>query len=71
MPIESSNNAFYKKFCTEKITQYRISSPDTAFYKMGLSYVGGTSGGMLAVGIILMFAIENIADFVMTFLNLI
>lgn len=62
---------FYKKFCTEKITQYRISSPDTAFYKMGLSYVGGTSGGMLAVGIILMFAIENIADFVMTFLNLI
>lgn len=62
---------FYKKFCTEKITQYRISSPDTAFYKMGLSYVGGTSGGMLAVGIIIMFAIENIADFVMTFLNLI
>ena len=62
---------FYKKFCTEKITQYRISSPDTAFYKMGLSYVGGTSGGMLAVGIILMFAIENIVDFVMTFLNLI
>ena len=62
---------FYKKFCTEKITEYRISSPDTAFYKMGLSYVGGTSGGMLAVGIILMFAVENIADFVMMFFNLI
>ena len=62
---------FYKKFCTAKITQYRVSSPDTSFYKMGLSYVGGTSGGMLAVGIIIMFAIENIVDFVMTFLNLI
>ena len=62
---------FYKKFCTEKITQYRASSPDTSFYRMGLSYVGGTSGGMLAVGIIIMFALENIADFAMTFFKLI
>ena len=62
---------FYKKFCTEKITQYRTSSPDTTFYKMGLSYVGGTSGGMLAVGIILMLAIQNITDFVITFFKFI
>ena len=62
---------FYKKFCNEKITQYRISSPDTAFYKMGLSYSGGTSGGMLAVGIIIMIAVDYIVDFVTTFLQVI
>lgn len=62
---------FYKKFCTAKITQYRVSSPDTAFYKMGLSYTGGTSGGMLAVGIIIMFAVQNIMDFIIAILKII
>lgn len=62
---------FYKKFCNEKISGYRVSSPDTAFYKMGLSYSGGTSGGMLAVGIIIMFAVDYIVDFVTTFIQVI
>ena len=60
---------FYKKYCIEKITEYRKIIPDSTFYKMGLSSVGGTSGGMLAVGIILIFAVGTVVSFITAFIN--
>ncbi len=61
----------YKKYCTEKITQYRLSDHNNSFYKVGLAYAGGTSGGMLAVGIILIFAVQSIMEFITAILGFI
>ena len=56
----------YKEHCIKKITEYRAFDADTRFYKIGLASVGGQSGGMLAVGIILFIAVQSIVDFVST-----
>ncbi len=56
----------YKEHCIKKITEYRAFDADTRFYKIGLASVGGRSGGMLAVGIILLLVVQSIVDFVTT-----
>lgn len=56
----------YKEHCIKKITEYRAFDADTRFYKMGLTSIGGRSGGMLAVGIILLLVVQSIVDFVAT-----
>lgn len=55
---------FYKNHCIGKITSYRSAQADQRFYKMGLAAVGGVSGGMLAVGILLIVAVENVVSFI-------
>lgn len=57
---------FYKNHCVNKIISFRTAQSDPRFYQMGLCAVGGVSGGMLAVGIILMFAINYIETFIIT-----
>ena len=42
---------------------------DQRYYRMGLASLGGVSGGMLAVGIISMIVIENIASIVTVVLS--
>ena len=54
-------NYIYMNHCTNAIKKYRASGLDQRYYKLGLASLGGTSGGMLAVGIILFIGIENIA----------
>ncbi len=54
-------NYIYMNHCTNAIKKYRNSGLDQRYYKLGLASLGGTSGGMLAVGIILFIGIENIA----------
>ncbi len=56
----------YKEYCIKKISEYRAFDADTRFYKIGLASVGGQSGGMLAVGIILLLVVQSIVDFVAT-----
>ena len=50
----------YKKHIHKKITNYRLSSKDPRYYQLALASLGGTSGGMTALGIIVMLLAENI-----------
>ena len=52
---------FYKKHCIEKISGYRAIGTDKRFYKMGLASIGGVSGGMVALGIVIMIMVSNFA----------
>lgn len=61
----------YKNHCISKITSYRSYQADQRYYKIGLASIGGVSGGMLAVGILLIVAIENISSFVMALVSFI
>ncbi len=54
-------NYIYMNHCTNAIKKYRNSGLDQRYYKLGLASLGGTSGGMLAIGIILFIGIENLA----------
>lgn len=56
----------YKTHAYSKITEYKTFQADPQHYRLGLTYIGGTSGGMLAVGILLMFGIDYIVSFITT-----
>lgn len=53
---------FYKKHSIKKITAYKASEVDPRYYSYCLSLVGGTSGGMLALGIIIAVLLNSVAD---------
>lgn len=53
-------NWFYRCSCVDRIRKYQQSGLDQRYYKLGLSAVGGTSGGMLAVGILIKITVENL-----------
>lgn len=61
----------YKKQAIAKIITYRSSQVDPRYYRIGLASVGGTSGGMLAVGIFMLIAIKNIIDVIFTYVSMI
>ena len=52
---------YYKKHCVEKIISYREMGTDIRFYKMGLASIGGVSGGMVVLGIVIMSVVSNFA----------
>lgn len=58
----------YKNHCVRSIKGFIQNGIDQRYYRMGLASLGGVSGGMLAVGIISMIAIENIANTVINIL---
>ena len=60
--------AAYKKHCVSKILAFRQSGIDMRYYKMGLAANGGTSGGLLALGIIALIVINEIVDLIPYFL---
>ena len=62
--------SIYKKFCFNKITEYKTHHADSTHYRLGLTYLGGTSGGMLALGIIIMLAADYIMTFITTMLSI-
>jgi hypothetical protein len=39
---------------------------DSRFYKMGLASIGGVSGGMVALGIVIMIMVTNFAIIIST-----
>lgn len=59
----------YKNHCVKSIKGFIQNGIDQRYYRMGLASLGGVSGGMLAVGIISMIVIENIASTVMVVLS--
>ncbi len=70
--IISGIYGFYnsKKHCINKIREVRSYQGDARFYKLGLASVGGCSGGMLALGIILIFASQSIVEFINAIVSL-
>ena len=59
----------YKNHCVKSIKKFMQNGIDQRYYRMGLASLGGVSGGMLAVGIISMIVIENIASIVTVVLS--
>lgn len=57
---------FYKEHCINKIHAFRTVQADQRYYRLGLASVGGVSGGMLAVGIIIMLCVNYAASFITT-----
>lgn len=60
---------WYKEHCISKIKSFRAMNPDNNYYKLGLMSLGGTSGGMLALGILLNVGVESVVSFITTILT--
>lgn len=55
-------DSWYKSFAVKKIKVFHASA-DARYYRFGLSAIGGTSGGALALGIIFIFAVSFLLSF--------
>lgn len=55
---------FYKNHSAKKIVKFRRSNVDPRYYKLGLAAVGGTSAGMLILGILIYIVSLNLASVV-------
>lgn len=64
-------HGWYKKHINRSIMKYRYTNVDPRYYQMGLMSIGGTSGGMLALGIGIMIFAENFASFILFLTNFI
>lgn len=53
----------YKEHCIRSVRNYCASANDNRYYRIGLSAKGGVSGGMLAMGILLIVAVVRISAF--------
>ena len=60
---------WYKGHICKTIAKYRASNLDMRYYQMGLMSLGGTSGGMLALGFGIMFFVENILTTIITLIS--
>ncbi len=61
---------FYKNHCTNKIMYYRSVQADQRYYQLGLASIGGVSGGMLALGIIIWYGVTFATEFVLSIVKL-
>lgn len=59
----------YKNHCVKSIKGFLQNGIDQRYYRMGLASLGGVSGGMLAVGIVSMVVIQNIASTITVILS--
>lgn len=57
---------FYKREAVKKIRLIVNSGYDRRYYKLGLASAGGTSGGMAALGVFLMFAVYLVLEIIKT-----
>lgn len=55
---------WYKIQCAEKIREYRALQSDPRYYRIGLAAIGGVSGGMLALGIVLYCIINTMSSII-------
>lgn len=59
----------YKNHCIEKIHHFKVYQSESPYYKLGLSSIGGVSGGMLGLGIIIMIITANASSVITTLIN--
>lgn len=55
---------WYKRFIVDKIHGYRQCGIDPRYYNMGLAAVGGTSGGMAALGVAILYIAQTVFDLI-------
>lgn len=60
---------WYKNDAVEKIHKYRMSQPDPRYYRFGLASIGGVSGGMLALGIVIFCMVSTAASVISAILD--
>lgn len=61
----------YMNHCIEKIKSYKLNHTDPRFYQMGITAIGGVSGGMLALGFLVMLGSDAIVSFITNIISLI
>lgn len=61
---------WYKNHCIKKIKEFRMMNPNNNYYRLGLMSLGGTSGGMAALGVFILFGIGFLVSFTTIFLAL-
>ncbi len=61
----------YKEHCVRKINEYRVIQADKRYYKLGLASIGGVSGGMATLGVIIMILVSNVATMISTLFGMI
>ena len=62
---------WYKENAISKIKDYRISQIDPRYYHFGLVSIGGVSGGMLAISIVIFFIISTLSSVISSVISLI
>ncbi|MBR7132743.1 MAG: DUF2628 domain-containing protein [Clostridia bacterium] len=62
---------FYKEYTVQKIQSFRTIQGDQRFYRLGLASIGGVSGGMLTLGIVILISVNNISSIINTVLAMI
>ena len=55
---------WYREYATRRIYKYRSCGIDPRYYSIGLSAIGGTSGGMVALGIAVLYIAQTIFDLI-------
>lgn len=55
---------WYKRFVIEKINSYRRCGIDPRYYNMGLAAVGGTSGGIAALGVAILYMAQTVFELI-------
>lgn len=60
----------YKNHCAEKIISYRAVQADSRYYKLGLTAIGGVSGGMATLGVVIMLTVTNLASIISTLIGI-
>lgn len=55
---------WYCEYVTRRIYKYRSCGIDPRYYSVGLSAIGGASGGMLALGIALLYVAQTIFELI-------
>lgn len=63
--------SIYMNHCIEKIKDYKFRHTDQRLYQMGISAIGGVSGGMLALGFLIMFGSDAVISFFSTIISMI
>lgn len=61
---------WYKNDCVAKIINYRTAQQDPRYYRFGLTAIGGTSGGMLALSIAIYCIINTAASITTAIISL-
>ena len=54
--------SWYKNHCITKIKEFRMMNPNNNFYRLGLMSLGGTSGGMVFLGITILIGISLVVS---------
>ncbi len=60
---------WYKKHCSSKILTFRSYQGGHPYYKFGIASIGGVSGAMLTLGIVIMISVNYLTDFISLILS--